>query len=276
MASIALFVNFLLLMACAACVEGRKKLSAVVIGASGATGRQLAMHLAMSDRTWGDIYLMHRGNIDVAVPDGMAHWEENSPALTRLHSLEAKRFLEMDSLPEVDVLFNCIGSTRGAAGSAEAFVEVEVAYTEHALRLAEKAGVRHVSVVTAEGANAALPIPAFLTNGGDKSWLSTIPLLHPLLYVRTLGQKQEAVATSKISSRSIFQPGMLQRHMGDRFVENLVNRLNIGLSVRTLAYAMMKDAEAVFDAHGQCKVPSETHPTRFYTGNTAIEAYGRQ
>ena len=251
-------------------------MSAVVIGASGATGRQLAMHLALREEKWGDVYLVHRGNIDIPTPEGQTHWEEGSPALTRLHSIEAKKMLELKSLPTVDVLFNCIGTTRGAAGSAKAFVEVEVDYTEHALRLAESAGVQHVSVVTAEGANAAFPVPEFLSKGGEHSWLFTVPLLHPLLYVSTLGRKQEAVAMSQIASRTVFQPGMLQRHMGERFWENLVNRLDIGLSVRTLAYAMMKDAEAAF-VGGQCTTElADAVAPRYFTGNTAIDAYAKQ
>ena len=70
---------------------------------------------------------------------------------------------------------------------------------------------------------------------------------------------------------------MLNRLMGDRFWENLVNKLNIGLSVNTLAKAMIKDAEtSLLDTAGESvgrKQCTEKEGTRFYTGNSSIEAY---
>jgi hypothetical protein len=94
-------------------------------------------------------------------------------------------------------LFNCLGTTRGDAGSAEAFVAVEVGLTRVISDIAFHAGVRHVSVVSAEGAN-------------KNMWVPTT-LIHSLLYVRTLGEKEAAVLSHPFESVTIFQPGMLNR-----------------------------------------------------------------
>ena len=102
-----------------------------------------------------------------------------------------------DSLRSHDALFNCLGTTRGQAGSAEAFVAVEVGLTETISEIASNAGIKHVGVVSAQGAN-------------KDMWVPTT-LIHPMLYVRTLGEKEEAVLSHKFSSITIFRPGMLNR-----------------------------------------------------------------
>lgn len=96
-----------------------------------------------------------------------------------------------------NALFNCLGTTRGQAGSAEAFVNVEVGLTKTISEVATDAGIRHASVVSAEGAN-------------KDMWVPTT-LIHPLLYMRTLGEKEAAVLSFPFESVTIFRPGMLNR-----------------------------------------------------------------
>ena len=105
------------------------------------------------------------------------------------------------SLQAHDALFNCLGTTRGAAGSAEAFVGVEVGLTQTISDIAFEAGIPHVSVVSAEGAN-------------KDMWVPTT-LIHPMLYVRTLGEKEEAMLSHPFTSVSIFRPGMLNRRVNE-------------------------------------------------------------
>ena len=151
-------------------------------------------------------------------------------------------------------------------------------------------GVLHVSVVTAQGAN-------------HQQW--AVDWFHPLLYVRTLGEKEQATLhpevraaseeagelqfphegtsthggdasssgshASSIVRRSIFRPGMLNRLSGDRFVENVINNwLGLGLRVDVLARAMVRDAEAEEVERGV-----EVEAPVFYEGNTAIAQASR-
>ena len=102
-----------------------------------------------------------------------------------------------ESLHSHDVVFNCLGTTRGQAGSAEAFVNVEVGLTTVIAEVATAAGIRHASVVSAEGAN-------------KDMWVPTT-LIHPLLYMRTLGEKEAAMLSAPFQSVTIFRPGMLNR-----------------------------------------------------------------
>ena len=60
--------------------------------------------------------------------------------------------------------------------------------------MAKAAGtVKHVGLVSAQGSNKDIWVPT--------------TLIHPMLYIRTLGQKEEAVIETNFASVSIFQPG---------------------------------------------------------------------
>ena len=72
------------------------------------------------------------------------------------------------------------------------------------------------------------PQPSYIlysVQGGHKNtWVPTT-LIHPLLYTRrlhyiTLGEKEDALITNHFPSLSIYQPGMLNRLVGDRSAEN--------------------------------------------------------
>lgn len=52
-----------------------------------------------------------------------------------------------------DSVFCTLGTTRGAAGSAEAFKKVDYEYVAATARAAKAGGVPHFSLLTAQGAN---------------------------------------------------------------------------------------------------------------------------
>jgi hypothetical protein len=102
-------------------------------------------------------------------------------------------------------------------------------------------------------------------------------LIHPLLYIRTLGEKQQSVIDSKFPSTSIFQPGMLNRLVGDRGMENIFVNLLPTLRVDVLAEAMVLDAEAkleLISEKEECKdsqIQNEMNSkVTFYEGNGVI------
>lgn len=84
-----------------------------------------------------------------------------------IEDVEMDLDLAKDKFRGVDTVFNCIGTTRKAAGGAEGFVRIEHGITEKVAQISKDCGVNHVSVVSAQGASTKVPAV---------SWL------HPLLY----------------------------------------------------------------------------------------------
>lgn len=228
---------------------------AVVVGATGATGRQVVA--ALLNRNWS-VTAVSRSHFEYLGPSGA-----KDPASSRLSEILVQDFtsLTAESFAGHDALFNCLGTTRGQAGSAEAFVRVEVEFTELASAAAKAAGIKHVSVVSAQGAN-------------KDAWVPST-MIHPMLYMRTLGEKEEAVVAKKFASVSIFRPGMLDRLVGDRAAENWVTWLlpSLALRVDVLATAMVKDAEArlaSLDMHGSEQCETSPAVANYYIGNGEI------
>eukprot|EP00658_Telonema_sp_P-2_P037468 TRINITY_DN2694_c0_g1_i32.p1 TRINITY_DN2694_c0_g1~~TRINITY_DN2694_c0_g1_i32.p1 ORF type:complete len:259 (+),score=32.54 TRINITY_DN2694_c0_g1_i32:132-908(+) len=225
-----------------ASVAGRQGASAAPTAAFGAS----AFSTLVADDTWTRVTTVGRR------PMGHAH-----PKVTELVAQDMKRFQDMkaalDGQPRYDVVFICIGTTRAAAGGAIGFRDVEVGITTAVAKWAVDSGVRHASVVSAQGAN-------------HRQW--AVDWIHPLLYVRTLGEKEQAVLGAGFPRVTIFRPGMLNRLVGDRWHENLINRLGLGLSVDVLAAAMIRDAE------GGPPSPSDEGAREtpvFFEGNRIIE-----
>ena len=215
---------------------------AVIVGATGATGQHVLRQLLDNDR-WSSVLTIGRSAI-------ASHPKLTSITLSDLGDEAMVRSAWTDTQTG-SVLFNCIGTTRGQAGSATQFKAVEVGITAAVTSVASERGVSHVVVVSAQGAN-------------PNQW--AVDWIHPLLYVRTLGEKEEASLSPEgsILRRTIFRPGMLNRLKEDRWVEIMINRLGIGLRVDRLAMAMIRVAES--------DEPTEREDPVVFQGNAAIEA----
>lgn len=235
-------------------------LKAVVVGATGATGRHVVKTLL--ERDW-HVTVVSRRPFDLVDEKHLAQFTQ---IISKNLTEDASTLIT--NLQSHDALFNCLGTTRGQAGSAEAFVAVEVGLTQTISDIAYNAGIRHVSVVSAEGAN-------------KDMWVPTT-LIHPLLYVRTLGEKEEAVLSHDFASVTVFRPGMLNRLTGDRVLENFVNALlpTVGLRVDSLALAMVLDAEDQIAANRANKSESNQAPTMprvsYIIGNNDIRNKSRR
>jgi oxidoreductase len=193
------------------------QLSAIVIGGTGATGSQLVKQLLASEK-WGKVTAIGRRPVE-----GEA--EKLVQVTADFEKLEETK----SQWAGHDVVFNCLGTTRRQAGGPRGFVKIEVTYSENAARMAKEAGIKHFSVVSAQGANANV-------------W--AIDLIHPLLYMKTLGQKEQVALQQNFERTTIFRPGMLERHKGDRWHEDLAVKVIPSLSVIKLAQAMILDAES--------------------------------
>ena len=219
------------------------KKKAVLIGATGATGKQLLRQLLDSDQ-WERVTSVSRR----PVLNGKGHEKLNEIVVESFDSLSSTA----DAWTDHDVFFNCIGTTRKIAGGAKQFVDVEFGISLTAAKLAHEAGIPQASVISAGGANADQWAP---------EWL------HPLLYAKTIGQKEETV-TKHFSFQhvSIFRPGMLIRDYNkDSSFHRFFDSTNLGLPVDFLASAMIRDSESISQ-------DTEIYEPVVYTGNGCIKS----
>ena len=217
------------------------KKRALVIGATGATGAQLLNLLLKSDN-WERITTISRK----PVLDGESHKKLNQIVIDSFANLDqtAESWLGHDSF------FNCIGTTRKIAGGAKQFVDIEFGLSLKCAELASKANIPNASVISAGGANA---------NAWAVDWI------HPLLYTKTIGMKEETLTKHfSFNNVSIFRPGMLiRKYNEDSRLQRFFDSTNLGLPVKTLAEALKRDAEAKL---------KESRNTIVYIGNKCIKS----
>lgn len=209
-------------------------LHAVVVGGTGAIGREVLGQLLASAR-WGSVTAVGRRAAE-------------APAEYRSQSgYDAGKLkqvvVDMDRMEEdagvafagADSVFCCLGTTRGAAGTADAFRKVDLHYVEAAARAAAAGGVPHFSLVSAQGAKAGV-------------WASDWKPFHGLLYMQTKGKAEEAVKGVGFRYTTILRPGLLDRGELARGNEKLVLKLMSNVSVAKVAQVMLTDAERFHDA----------------------------
>ena len=203
-------------------IDNRKK-KALIIGSTGATGSQLLRLLLESDN-WEKITTISRK----PVMNGKNHKKLNQIVIDSFDNLDrtAESWIGHESF------FNCIGTTRKIAGGAKQFVDIEFGISLKCAELANKAKIPNASVISAGGADA-------------NAW--TVDWIHPLLYTKTIGMKEETLTKHfSFDNVSIFRPGMLIRKYNEHSrLQRFFNSSNLGLPVKTLAAALKRDAEAI-------------------------------
>ena len=196
---------------------------AIIIGGTGATGKQLLNQL------------IRNKNCDLVTSIGrrpVLDGEKND----KLVDIVVESLFKLTSTEQYwkdnDVFFNCIGTTRKHAGGVKEFINIESGISNEAAKIAANAKIPHASLISAKGANHKI---------WAKEWI------HPLLYLKTIGQKEQTIISKfSFNSVSIFRPGMLIRLQGNQtWFENFSELKGFGMRVDTLASAMMNDAERV-------------------------------
>jgi len=196
---------------------------AIVIGGTGATGKQLLNQL-IRDKNCELVTSIGRR----PVLDGVKNDKLVDIVVESLFELVSTEKYWNDN----DVFFNCIGTTRQRAGGSKEFINIEFGISNEAAKMAANAKIPHASLISAKGANHKI---------WAKEWI------HPLLYMKTIGQKEQTIISNfSFISVSIFKPGMLIRLQGKqtRF-EEFIELKGFGLRVDILASAMIHDAERV-------------------------------
>ena len=215
---------------------------AAVVGSTGATGAALLEALKKS-RRFSKIIAIARSppplSDDVVSPVTLDLDQLAEAAAASSPAASSSASSPPNPLEGVDAVFVALGTTRSAAGSAEAFWNVDVGGVASAARLAAAASVPHLSLVSASGA------------WRNTAWAPTFSLLHPLYYAAAKGAaEEEALKNSKKESAVfVYRPGLLDRGAARRRGgEKWAIRFGLpSLRVEALAAVMVADAVAELD-----------------------------
>lgn len=178
-------------------------MKAILLGATGAVGRDLVRQLLQDDR-FTELYLLVR-----RIPEGLS-----SPKL-RIELLDFDQSNEWPELPEADVLFSCLGTTLRDAGSQAAQYRVDYGYQYEVARRAAARGVPHYVLVSSWGA---------------KSKARSF-------YSRMKGELEGTVQALPFRRISILRPPLLERKGSTRSGERLAAAVLRGLNMLGLLRA---------------------------------------
>ena len=212
-----------------------KKSHALVIGATGATGRELVNKLLLDDD-------FSQVTIFVRTAPTINHKK------LKIHEIDFKDLEKYKDLIKGDILFSALGTTRKDAGGKDQQYEIDYTYQYEFAKIAAENEVAIYSLVSSVGANA-------------KSFF---------FYPKIKGALEEAVKKLDFQKIDIFQPPMLIRQPelmrdGEKSGIKILNKLNkIGilksqkpLAVEALAEKMLKMAKTPSKKKATTHLPKE-------------------
>ncbi|WP_455005453.1 NAD(P)H-binding protein [Capnocytophaga gingivalis] len=160
-------------------------MKALIIGATGATGKDLVTQL-LADDTYSEVHCF------VRKPLALTHHKLHS------HVVDFDTPEAWSDLLHGDVAFSCLGTTLAVAGSKEAQWRVDYDYQYAFAQQCKANGVPTFVLVSAAMANAQSKV----------------------FYNRMKGQLEDAVKAFEFTRLLIFQPSILIRSNSDRGAEN--------------------------------------------------------
>ena len=161
-------------------------MKALVIGATGAVGKDLVQQLS-EDSTFERVDIFVRREVKNPAAKVVAHVVDFDHPETWADQLKG------------DVLFSCLGTTIKAAGSQEAQWKVDYTYQYEAAKAAEANGVKNYVLVSSVGANAKSKV----------------------FYTKMKGALDDAVQQLGFEGCFILRPPSLIRKGSDRFGEKV-------------------------------------------------------
>ena len=197
-----------------------KPTHALIIGATGATGKDL-LGLLLQDDSFNRVDVFVRRNLNV------------KHEKLQVHVIDFDKHDEWKHLVKGDVFFSCLGTTVKAAGSKEAQWKIDYDYQYQFAKAAKENNVRSYILVSSSGAS-----PNSI-----------------MFYPKMKGQLEVAIKALQFSQLAIFNPPILIRKNSDRKGEiiaiKIIQALNkIGLllsqkplSTNILAQAMINAAK---------------------------------
>jgi len=155
-----------------------KQKSAIVLGATGLTGRHLVDRLVTDDR-YGEVRLFSRRS------------SGNSSPRIREYTGDILQLEQFREDFTADVVFCCVGTTSSKTGDRNLYRAIDYGIPFHAARLASENGIPAFLVISSIGAD-------------PKS---------RVFYTRTKGEMEEAVLSLQIPHTYILRPSLI---LGDR------------------------------------------------------------
>ncbi|WP_126650866.1 NAD(P)H-binding protein [Chryseobacterium aureum] len=165
-------------------------MKALVIGATGATGKDLVNQL-LNDKEFDEVDIFVRKPVDI----------QNEKL--KVHVVNFEKPEEWKEKVKGDVAFSCLGTTLKDAGSKEAQKKVDFDYQYEFAKAAKENEVEDYILVSAYGANPQSKI----------------------FYSKMKGELEEAVKQLHFNKITIFKPGMLERKDSERTGEVLGSRI---------------------------------------------------
>lgn len=206
-------------------------MKALIIGATGATGKELVRQL-LNNTEYSEVAVFVRQPLDF-----------NHPKLS-VHIIDFEKPEEWKHLVKGDVAFSCLGTTLKAAGSKDAQWKVDFDYQYNFAKAAKENKVEDYVLVSAYGANPNSKI----------------------FYSRMKGQLEIKVRALEFEKITVFRPGMLDRENSDRSGEILgakiikfANSLGLfkkqrPLPTSVLAKAMINAAKIKSNGYSEIKL----------------------
>ena len=198
------------------------KYNAIIIGATGAIGRELILQL-LSSKKYSKITIPVRRTIEEC--DLLNENEKKRINIVKIDSLDfmsgtKEQLEEKLGKDQYNVLFNVLGSRVGRG--EEEFRKVDYTYVINSIEICEKLNINHFSHCSAIGAD-------------KNSWF---------LYNRVKGEAEEEEMKKNVNYISIFKPGqLLNRRNDDRFIESVMKYVPFfpKIECKDLALAMCVD-----------------------------------
>lgn len=165
-------------------------MKALIIGATGATGKDL-VHKLIDDNDFEEVHAFVRKPLEM------------SNKKVQFHVVDFENPDDWKNLVKGDVAFSCLGTTLKVAGSKEAQRKVDYDYQYNFAKVAKENDVEDYVLVSAYGAN-------------PKS---------KIFYSRMKGELEQEVKNLHFNKITIFQPGMLERKNTERKGEVLGSKI---------------------------------------------------
>ncbi|QOW09480.1 NAD-dependent epimerase/dehydratase family protein [Kaistella flava (ex Peng et al. 2021)] len=206
-------------------------MKALVIGATGATGKDLVYQL-LQDPDFREVDVFVRKPLNI------------NDSKLKAHIVDFEKPEEWKDLVKGDVAFSCMGTTLKAAGSKEAQKKVDVDYQYNFAKSARENDVEDFILVSAYGASPT----------------------SKMFYSQLKGELEQKIKDLHFNKVTIFQPGMLERKSSDRFGEvtgakviKFINKLGLlksqkPLPTDVLAQAMINASKIKSNGYSKIKL----------------------
>ena len=195
-----------------------KNKSAIIVGATGATGKALT-NLLINDNRYSQITLLIRKKPEIQHP-------KLNQLIFDFNKLSPAEFY-------ADELYCCLGTTMKKAGSKDAFKKVDFEYVINIAKLAYQNEIKKLAVVSAIGANKKSAFFYNKVKGEMEEELSKIPFQHivisrPSLIVgeRDESRRGENFAKIFMTAFDFFIPKKYKAVKAEKIASIITNAMN--------------------------------------------------